>query len=90
MDPSRGVVLDLQDTSECFIKSVVESKFLELTQPIEDDTQVQRVPVSRSDYPRWMYRKVPKVSSSWNFERVPIWCRKPQSFTYHLCAEEDL
>ena len=28
------------------------------------------------------------MSSLRNFDKVPTWCRKPQSFTYHLCAED--
>ena len=36
----------------------------------------------------WTYRKVPKVSSFRSFERIPSWCRKPQAFTYHVCAED--
>ena len=73
--PSRSVVLDLQDTSECFMRSTVESKFLELIQPVEDNVQAQCLPVSKSEYPRWMYQKIFKVSSFRNFDEVPIWCR---------------
>ena len=82
-DASRSVVLALQGNSECFMHSVVESKFLELVQPVEDDMQAQCLPVSKSDYPKWMHQKIPKVSSLRNFSKVPTWCRKPQTFTYH-------
>ena len=39
--PSRIVVLDLHDDSECYMQSVVEPKFLDLISVIEDDMQVQ-------------------------------------------------
>ena len=29
-----------------------------------------------------------KVSSFRSFARIPSWCRKPQSFAYHVCAED--
>ena len=70
------------------MQSVVESKFVELIQPIKDDMQAQCLPVSKSNYPSWMCRKVPKLSSFKNYDKVPTWCRKPQSFTYHLRAED--
>ena len=69
------------------MKSVVEPKFPLPTYPFDDDTQVQGLPVPRSDTPRWMYRKVPKLISFRNFAGLPIWCRKPQALTYHPCAE---
>ena len=57
-------------------------------QPLEDDMQVQCLPVHQADKPQWTYREVPKVSSFRSFERVPSWCRRPQPFTYHVCAED--
>ena len=56
-------MLYLHDDNECYMQSVAETKFLDLFNPIEDDMQVQCLPVAKSDYPRWMYRKV-KVPKS--------------------------
>ena len=50
--------------------------------------QAQCPPVSKTKEPRWMHSKLPKASSLRNFGNIPVWCRKPQSFTYHLRAEE--
>ena len=55
---------------------------------LDDDMPVQCLPVYQADNPQWTYRRVPKVSSSRSFSRIPSWCRKPQSFTYHVCAED--
>ena len=87
-DPSRSVVLDLHDENECYMQSVAEPKLLDLTNPIQDDMQAQCLPVAKSNYPRWMYRKVPKVSSFRSFEGISTWCWKPRQLTYHLCAED--
>ena len=46
------MVLDLHDDSECYMQSVVEPKFLDLSNPIEDDMQAQCLPVAKSDHPR--------------------------------------
>ena len=87
-DPSRSVILGLQSASEWRVDSTVELKFLELVKPLDDDMQVQCLPVHKSREPRWTYRKVPKVTSLRDFSRIPVWCRKPQPFVYHLCAED--
>ena len=55
---------------------------------LDDGVQVQCLPVCKADTPQWTYRTVPKVSSSRSFANVPSWRRKPQPFTYHLCAED--
>ena len=52
------------------------------------DHIVQCLPVCKADTPQWTHRKVPKVSSFRSFDRIPFWCRKPQPFTYHVCAED--
>ena len=57
-------------------------------QPLEDDVQVQCLPVYQADKPQWTYRKVPKVSSFRSFDRIPSWSRMPLPFTYHICAED--
>ena len=54
---------------------------------LDDDMQVQCLPVYQADQPKWTYWRVPKVSSYRSFARLPSWCRKPQAFTYHMCAE---
>ena len=55
---------------------------------LDDGTQVQRLPAYKANTLQWTYRKVPKISSFRKFANVPYWCRKPQPFTYHLCAED--
>ena len=55
---------------------------------LDDDMQAQCLPVYQADQPKWTYRRVPKVSSFRSFKRIPAWCRKPQSFTHHTCAED--
>ena len=75
-DPSRSVMLDLQDNSKCLMQSVVESRVLDLIKPIENDVQAQCLPVAIADHPRWMYLKVHKVSSFRSFDQIPPCCRK--------------
>ena len=55
---------------------------------LDDDMQAQWLPVYQADQPQWTYRRVVKVSSFRSLARIPSWCRKPQSFTYHTCAED--
>ena len=50
--------------------------------------QVQCLPVHKAETPRWMYRKVPKVTSFTDYGNIPTWCRKPQPLVYRLCAED--
>ena len=40
--------------------------------------QAQCLPAHKSREPRWMYRKVPKVTPLRVFSRIPVWCRKSQ------------
>ena len=56
--------------------SSVELKFLEPVKSLDDGMQVQCLPVHKSREPRWMYRKVPKVTSLRDFSKIPVWCRK--------------
>ena len=72
-DPSRGVLLDLQENCEWRMDSTV---MLPNIDPITD-MQVQCLPVSK-----WTHRKVPKVTAFRNFARLPLWSRKPQKCTY--------
>ena len=85
-DPSRSVILGPQDLSEWDMSSVVDPKYLAPEFSFNEDTSFQCLPVPRSDTPRWMCRKVPKVSSFRSFEGIRTWCRKPQALTFHVCA----
>ena len=67
------------------MKSTVGPKFLKHLMMI---CKCSALPVAKSRETRWMYRKVPKVSSLRKFGKIPLWCRKPQSFTYYVCAED--
>ena len=87
-DPSRSVILDLQDMSEWCMKSVVEPKL-----PVPEYHLMMTLKCNVYQCldltPRvgciW---KVPKVFSPFrNFEGIPKCCRKPQALTYHLCAK---
>ena len=86
-DPSHSILLDLQEDSEWKMDSTVFTNRIDPALPLEDDMQVQCLPVYKVDGPEWTYRKVPKVSSFRSFDRPPSRCRTPQPFTYHVCAE---
>ena len=87
-DPSQGIVLDLQEKCDWKMPATVMLHSKEVALSLEDNMQVQCLPVFGSDRPKWTYRKVPKVTDFRNFGRIPLWCRKPQEMTYHLCAED--
>ena len=87
-DPSRGVVLDLQEDCEWRMPSTVMLPSIDTAASLEDSMQVQCLPVFGSDHPKWTYRKLPKVAEFRNFGRIPPWCRRPHKMTYHLCAED--
>ena len=87
-DPSRGVLLDLQEDCEWKMPSTVMLPSIDISAVLDDNMQVQCLPVFGSDHPRWTYRKVPKVTSFRNFGQLPPWCRRPQKMTYHVCAED--
>ena len=86
-DPSRGVILDLQEECDWKMPATVMLHTNEIALSLDDSTQVQCLPVYKSDRPKWTYRKVPKVTKFRNFERLPPWSRKPQGMTYQFCAE---
>ena len=87
-DPSRGVLLDLQEDCEWKMPSTVMLCTIDSVAVFDDNLQVQCLPVFGSDHPKWTYRKVPKVTAFRSFTRLQSWCRKPQKMTYHLCAED--
>ena len=87
-DPSRGIILDLQESCEWRMPSTVMLHSSNIAILLEDNMQVQCLPVFGSDRPKWTYRKLPKVTEFRNFGRLPPWCRRPQKMTYHLCAED--
>ena len=87
-DPSRGIILDLQAIDDWKMPSTVMLHSNDFSVSLEDNMQVQCLPVFGSDRPKWTYRKLPKVNDFRNFRRVPLWCRRPQKMSYHLCAED--
>ena len=87
-DPSRGMILDLQETWDWNMPATVFLHSKEIALSLEDNMQVQCLPVFGTDRPKWTYRKVPKVTEFRSFRRIPSWCRKPHEMTYHLCAED--
>ena len=62
-EPSRTVVLDLQENSEWQMDSTVKITLLDPAKPLDDDMQVQCLPVYKAEAPQWTYRKVPKLAS---------------------------
>ena len=87
-DPSRGIILDLQEVRDWKMPATVMMHNNEIPLSLDDDSFVQCLPVYRTDRPKWTYRKVPKVTKFRNVDRIPSWCRKPQGMTYQLCAED--
>ena len=87
-DPSRGIILDLQEHCVWEMPVTVMMHIKEVQLPLDDDMQIQCLPVYRTDRPKWAYRKVPKVTKFRNFDKLPAWCRKPQGMTYQFCAED--
>ena len=86
-DPSRGIILDLQEKCDWKMPATVMMHTNELARSLDDNMQVQCLPVYRTDRPTWIYRKVPKVTRFRNFDRLPSWSRKPQGMTYQFCAK---
>ena len=81
-DPSRSIILDLQERCDWKMPATVMMHTKEMLQlSLDDDMQIQCLPVYRTDRPKWAYRKVPKVTEFRNFNRIPAWCRKPQGIT---------
>ena len=87
-DPSRSIILDLQEAHNWRVPATVLTPREQIAATLDDNMQVQCLPVSKSDCPRWTYRKVPKVTRFRNFGKIPSWCRRPQEMTYRLCAED--
>ena len=72
-DPSRGMILDLQEDGEWKMPSTVILPSIDIATSLEDNMQVQCLPVFGSDHPKWKCRKVPKVTEFRNFGRLPPW-----------------
>ena len=87
-DPSRSIILDLQEECDWKMPATVMMHTSEIALSLDDSLQVQCLPVYRTDRPKWAYRKVPKVTRFRNFDRLPSWSRKPQGMTYQFCAED--
>ena len=87
-DPSRSIILDLQEHCDWKMPATVMMHTKEVHLSLDDNMQIQCLPVYRTDRPKWAYRKVPKVTKFRNFDRLPAWCRKPQAMTYQFCAED--
>ena len=87
-DPSRGVLLDLQEDCDWKMEPTVLIPNIDPITALDDNMQAQCLPVYGADQPMWTYRKVPKVTAFRTFARLPFWRRKPMKFTYHLCADD--
>ena len=87
-DPSRGIILDLQEKYDWKMPATVMLHSKEMALSLDDSLQAQCLPVFGSDRPRWTYRKVPKVTKFRNFGRLLSWSRKPQGMTYQFCSED--
>ena len=87
-DPSRAIILDLEEKCDWKMPATVMVHTKEIALSLDDSMQVQCLPVYRTDRPKWACRKVPKVTRFRNFERLPPWSRKPQGMTYQFCAED--
>ena len=87
-DPSRSIILDLQEECDWKMPATVMMHTNEIQLSLDDSLQVQCLPVYRTDRPKWACRKVPKVTRFRNFDRLPPWSRKPQGMTYQFCAED--
>ena len=82
------VSLTHQGASSLVSPSIVEPELEAPQLLLDDDMLVQCLPVWKSEYPMWSYRKAPKTSSIGDFSNNPPWCRKPIAFiTYHAYAE---
>ena len=66
-DPSRGILLDLQDDPEWKMDSTIMAQNIDPITALDDNTQVQCLPVYGVDHPKWTYRKVPKVTDFRSF-----------------------
>ena len=64
-DPSRGVILDLQEKCDWKMPATVmmhtKEMITEIVRSLDDDLQIQCLPVYRTDRPKWTNRKVPKT-----------------------------
>ena len=69
-DPSRGVILDLQENCDWKMPATVVLHTSEIALSLDDSLQVQCLPECKSNRPKWTYRKVPKVTRFRNFERL--------------------
>ena len=74
-DPSRGIILDLQEVRDWKMPATAMMHNNDISLSLDDNSFVQCLPVYRTDRPKWAYRKVPKVTKCRNFDRIPSWCR---------------
>ena len=86
-DPSRGVLLDLQEDCDWKMDSTVLIPNIDPITALDDNMQVQCLPVCGSDQTKWTYLKVLKVTAFRTFAKLPSWCGKPKDFAYRLCTE---
>ena len=84
-DPSRSIILDLRQAQDWRLPATVLAARDDIAKNLEDDMQVQCLPVSKSNIPRWTYRAVPKVTKFRSFGRIPAWGRKPHKMISSLC-----
>ena len=70
-DPSRSIILDLQEHCDWKMPATVMMHTKEVQLSLDDNMQTQCLPVYRTDRPKWAYRKVLKVTKFRNFDRLP-------------------
>ena len=68
-DPSRSITLDLQEHNDWKMDSTVLMNTFDSAQPLEDDMQVQCLPVYK---PQWTYRTVPRSLHSGHLIGSPL------------------
>ena len=93
-DPSRSIILDLhtvlQEECDWKMPATMMMHTNEIQLSTDDNTQIQCLPVYRTDRPKWAYRKVPKVTRFRNFDRLPSWSRRLSLCRISLMKKETI
>ena len=89
-DPSRGVLLDLQEDCDWKMDSTVMLPNIDPVTALDDNMQVQCLPVYGADQPKWTYRRVPKGHIISNLCWTSILVQKAKGFHLPLvCRGHD-
>ena len=97
-DPSRGVLLDLQENCDWKMESTVLLHTINPATALDDDMQVQCLPGYQADQPQWTYRRVRKVFCHFDHFRefrhgveslshsliIRVLKTSPRRYSYHL------